>query len=81
MRAVATAAKETQSGPGADDAAALKKLAKQAGEALSQHLAKLRADGLVEFRRTSQTLHYRVADPRALRLLQVLKEIYCGELK
>jgi DNA-binding transcriptional ArsR family regulator len=48
---------------------------------LSQHLAKLRADGLVEFRRTSQTLHYRVADPRALRLLQVLKEIYCGELK
>jgi len=49
--------------------------------ALSQHLAKLRADGLVDFRRTSQTLHYRVADPRALRLLQVLKEIYCGELK
>ena len=49
--------------------------------ALSQHLAKLRADGLVEFRRTSQTLHYRVADQRALRLLQVLKEIYCGELK
>jgi DNA-binding transcriptional ArsR family regulator len=49
--------------------------------ALSQHLAKLRADGLVEFRRTSQTLHYSVADPRALRLLQVLKEIYCGELK
>ena len=30
---------------------------------------------------TSQTLHYRVADPRALRLLQVLKEIYCGDLK
>ena len=49
--------------------------------ALSQHLAKLRADGLVEFRRTSQTLHYRVADERALRLLQVLKEIYCGDLK
>ncbi|WOH69680.1 metalloregulator ArsR/SmtB family transcription factor [Bradyrhizobium sp. BWA-3-5] len=49
--------------------------------ALSQHLAKLRADGLVEFRRTSQTLHYRVADARALRLLQVLKDIYCGDLK
>jgi DNA-binding transcriptional ArsR family regulator len=120
MRAAA-AAKQTRAAPGADDAAALKKLAKQAGEAaqllkmlanekrllilcflavrgemtvgelvsvvklsqsaLSQHLAKLRADGLVEFRRTSQTLHYRVTDPRALRLLQVLKEIYCGELK
>jgi len=49
--------------------------------ALSQHLAKLRADGLVEFRRESQTLHYRVVDQRALRVLQVLKEIYCGDMK
>src|SRR5580698_4757457 len=49
--------------------------------ALSQHLGRLRADGLVAFRRTSQTLHYRVADKRALRVLQVLKEIYCGDLK
>ena len=49
--------------------------------ALSQHLAKLRADGLVAFRRTSQTLHYRVADKRALHVLQVLKEIYCGTMK
>ena len=49
--------------------------------ALSQHLALLRADGLVTFRRTSQTLHYRVADKRALRVLQVLEEIYCGDLK
>ena len=49
--------------------------------ALSQHLAKLRADGLVEFRRAAQTLHYRVVDPRALRVLQLLKEIYCGDLR
>ena len=49
--------------------------------ALSQHLGKLRADGLVTFRRTSQTLHYSVADKRTLRVLQVLKEIYCGNLK
>ena len=48
--------------------------------ALSQHLARLRADGLVAFRRTSQTLNYRVADKKALRLIQVLKEIYCGDL-
>ena len=33
MRAVAAAAKEPPIGPGADDAAALKKLVKQAGEA------------------------------------------------
>jgi DNA-binding transcriptional ArsR family regulator len=49
--------------------------------ALSQHLARLRVDGLVTFRRTSQTLHYRVADKRALRVMQVLKEIYCGTVK
>ena len=116
-----TTAGEVQFDPGANDAAALRKLAKQAGDAaqllkmlanekrllilcflavrgemtvgelvgvvklsqsaLSQHLAKLRADGLVEFRRASQTLHYRVTDQRALRLLQVLKEIYCSDLK
>jgi DNA-binding transcriptional ArsR family regulator len=48
--------------------------------ALSQHLAKLRGDRLVAYRRTSQTLHYRVADPRALKVLKVLKQIYCGDM-
>ncbi|HWX59078.1 metalloregulator ArsR/SmtB family transcription factor [Bradyrhizobium sp.] len=47
--------------------------------ALSQHLAKLRVDRLVEYRRTSQTLHYRVTDRRAMRMLHVLKEIYCND--
>jgi DNA-binding transcriptional ArsR family regulator len=56
-------------------------VAKLSQSALSQHLAKLRADGLIEFRRASQTLHYRVVDARALRVLQVLKEIYCGDMK
>jgi ArsR family transcriptional regulator, virulence genes transcriptional regulator len=48
--------------------------------ALSQHLAKLRRDGLVQFRRESQTLHYRLADPRAVRVLVVLKEIFCPSM-
>jgi DNA-binding transcriptional ArsR family regulator len=48
--------------------------------ALSQHLARLREDGLVTYRRDSQTLHYRVIDQRALRVLQVLKDIFCGDL-
>ena len=46
--------------------------------ALSQHLARLRRDGLVRFRRESQTLHYRVGDPRALRVLGVLKDLFCA---
>jgi DNA-binding transcriptional ArsR family regulator len=59
----------------------LVEVVKLSQSALSQHLARLRADGLVTFRRTSQTLHYSVADKNALRVLQVLKDIYCGNLR
>ncbi|MBN9017656.1 MAG: helix-turn-helix transcriptional regulator [Rhizobiales bacterium] len=45
--------------------------------ALSQHLAKLREDGLVATRRDGQTIHYRIADPRALALMETLKRIFC----
>lgn len=45
--------------------------------ALSQHLARLRADGLVGFRRQAQTLHYRMTDPRAVRVLKTLKQVFC----
>jgi DNA-binding transcriptional ArsR family regulator len=45
--------------------------------ALSQHLARLRADGLVATRRAGQTIHYRLADPKAARLLAVLRDLYC----
>src|SRR5688572_13262494 len=45
--------------------------------ALSQHLARLRADGLVAARRDSQTVFYRVADPKVGRVLALLKAIYC----
>lgn len=45
--------------------------------ALSQHLAKLREDGLVATRRDGQTIHYHIADPRALALMETLKRIFC----
>jgi DNA-binding transcriptional ArsR family regulator len=48
--------------------------------ALSQHLSLLREDGLVAFRRDAQTLYYRISDPRAGRILKLLKDIYCGDL-
>lgn len=48
--------------------------------ALSQHLAKLREDGLVGYRRDGQVLHYRVTDPRAAQVLAVLKDIFCPAL-
>jgi DNA-binding transcriptional ArsR family regulator len=45
--------------------------------ALSQHLAKMRDDGLVATRRDAQTIYYRIADKNAARLLALLKDIYC----
>ncbi|NWH08133.1 MAG: helix-turn-helix transcriptional regulator [Alphaproteobacteria bacterium] len=49
-----------------------------AQSALSQHLAKMREDGLVTFRRESQTIWYRISDPRAARILQTLHELFVG---
>lgn len=46
--------------------------------ALSQHLAKMRAEGVLVTRRAAQTVFYRIADPNAARLLALLKSIYCG---
>jgi len=59
----------------------LVEVAKLSQSALSQHLARLRAEGLVTFRRSSQTLHYRLADKRAMRVLRVLKEIFCAPVR
>lgn len=45
--------------------------------ALSQHLAKLRADDLVRTRRVAQTIYYRLGDPAAARVISLLAEMYC----
>ena len=44
---------------------------------LSQHLARMRDEGLVTFRRDAQTLYYRIADPAAEKLVAALKDIFC----
>jgi ArsR family transcriptional regulator, virulence genes transcriptional regulator len=45
--------------------------------ALSQHLAKMRDEGIVTFRRESQTIWYRIADPRIEQLFATLYGLYC----
>jgi DNA-binding transcriptional ArsR family regulator len=45
--------------------------------ALSQHLAKMREEGLVATRRAAQTIFYRIADRKVARILALLKRIYC----
>ena len=59
------------------------RLAEEVGlsqSALSQHLARLREDGLVTYRRDSQTLYYRLLDDRAAQVLGLLHEIFCPDL-
>lgn len=48
--------------------------------ALSQHLARLRQNRLVATRRQSQTVYYRLCDPRAEQLLGLLHDLFCPEL-
>ena len=45
--------------------------------ALSQHLAKMRSEGLVAYRRDSQTLWYRIADAKIERLFATLHQLFC----
>lgn len=45
---------------------------------VSQHLALLRKDGLVETRREGQTIWYALASEPVRRLVETLYEIYCG---
>jgi len=47
--------------------------------ALSQHLAKLRADRLVKTRRRSQTVFYSLCSAEAAAVINVLAGLYCGE--
>lgn len=50
-----------------------------AQSAVSQHLAKLREDGLVVTRRDGQVIYYRVADRNVLRILALLKDVFCPQ--
>lgn len=45
--------------------------------ALSQHLARMRDEGLVTYRREAQTLYYRIDNPAVQQLMAALKSIYC----
>ena len=46
--------------------------------AMSQHLARLRADDLVATRRESQTIYYSLASESAAKMLDALYEVFCA---
>ena len=62
---------------GEHSAGALQQASGLSQSALSQHLARLREEGLVATRREAQTIYYRLADPDVARVLDVLAEIHC----
>jgi len=47
---------------------------------LSQQLAELRESGVVEARREAKQVFYRISDQRAVALLAILHQIFCGEM-
>lgn len=49
--------------------------------ALSQHLAKMRDEGIVAFRRDAQTIWYRIADARIEQLFATLHRLFCKPAK
>ena len=48
---------------------------------VSQHLALLRKDGLVDTRRDGQTIYYSIASTPAQQLLESLFSIYCAPVR
>lgn len=46
--------------------------------ALSQHLAALRKAGLVQIRRESQTIYYRLEADMVKKIIQILSEHFCA---
>lgn len=45
--------------------------------ALSQHLSKMRDEGLIAYRRDAQTLYYRIDNPNVKKIVATLKTIFC----
>lgn len=54
----------------------LEKIIGLSQSALSQHLARLRRDGIVKTRREAQTIYYSLSNPHAKALLECLCQLY-----
>lgn len=59
-------------------AGALEDIVRINQSALSQHLARLRKDGLVVTRREAQTIYYSLADQRVAVIIKDLYALYCN---
>jgi len=57
----------------------LERLVDLSQSALSQHLARLRRDNLVQTRREAQTIFYSIASPEADAVLRTLYGLFCAD--
>ncbi|PVA10699.1 transcriptional regulator [Pelagivirga sediminicola] len=47
--------------------------------AVSQQLARLRSEGLVAPRREGKAIYYRLTDPRAIQILDLVYDLFCKD--
>jgi DNA-binding transcriptional ArsR family regulator len=64
--------------PGEKCVGDLEKIVGLSQSALSQHLARLRRDGLVKTRRSAQTIFYSLAGDEASAVIETIYGLYCG---
>lgn len=57
----------------------LEHLLDQRQAAVSQQLARLRMEGLVQFRRDGKAIYYSLGDPRARKILETMFELFCSD--
>ena len=57
----------------------LEKLLELRQPTLSQQLARLRSDELVNTRREGKSIHYSLSSPETQRVMQLLYEMFCAE--
>jgi len=48
---------------------------------ISQHLAILRDKGVLRTRKEANRVYYRIGDPRTLKLIGMMREVFCSEMK
>lgn len=46
--------------------------------AVSQQLARLRAEGIIEARRDGKAIYYSIQDARAQKMMETVYDLYCG---
>lgn len=56
----------------------LERLLSSRQSAVSQQLSRLRLEGLVEARREGKAIYYSISDPRAVKILDTVYDLFCG---